>query len=77
MLLDGTVVDEPVEVTTDSSRGQPQPGGEGRCGEWTVLGDRPSNPVPGARLKHVRCGTGSRRAPRNGVVCDKHKTSVT
>lgn len=57
MLLDGALLDEQVEVPTDCGGRQPQAVGEGGRGERTILGDRLSDPVPGARIDNVRCGT--------------------
>ncbi len=77
MLLDVTLVDQQVEVTAHRGRGQPQAGGEGGRGERPVLGDRLTDPVPGARLKTVRDGGGAVGTVGSMLVSDKHNISVT
>src|SRR5664279_4059612 len=58
VLLDGALLDEQVQVTAHRGRRQPQAAGQGGSGERAIRGDRLSDPVPGACLEHVRCGTG-------------------
>src|SRR5665811_709740 len=67
VLLDGALLDEQVEVPTDCCRRQPQAVGEGRRGERTILGDRLSDPVPGARIAGVRFWFAPVRMVGNGV----------
>ena len=77
VLFDVALLDEQVQVTADRGGRQPQTGGQGGCGNRAVLGDRPQDPVPGACLENVRREAGLLRTVRDGVVCDKHKDSVT
>lgn len=70
LLLDRALLDERVEMTTDRGGRQPQPGGQKCRGKRTILGDRLSDPVPGAHIESVPCGVESVRAVRNEVVGD-------
>jgi hypothetical protein len=76
-LLDGALFGEQVEVTADRCGRQAQARGKGDRGERAILGDRPPDPVPGARLKTVRAGVGTDRRVGDGIGSDKHNSSVT
>jgi len=77
VLHDRARLDQQVKVAANRGGRQPEAVRKGGRGERAVLGDRPPDPVPGARLKHVRRGAGPLRTVGNGVVGDKHKNSVT
>ena len=77
MLLDRALFGKMVKVASNGSRSQSQMLGEGGCGDRAQLGDRLSDPVPGAGLENVLAGVGPVSRGRDAVGSDKHNTSVT